>query len=254
MKHKNLLDKIDVKTPCHESWDEMIGSDEVRFCSHCAKNVHDISAMTRQKAEKLVKESNGNLCVRYVKTPTGKLISALPKFTQIRRNATIAASILATSLTFTTLAYAQGEPFKPKGNVTQTNKDKPANSEIKQGFATIYGNIKDLENKPVAEINVVLRDIKTQQIAETRSDKYGFYEFKKVESSIYAVEISTTGFENFVSRSFVTVDNLESENNITLKNTYEFMGDVIFIDDKILPNVELLKLEPIKSKKKKKKN
>ena len=60
MKKKKLLDSINVKSPCSESWDEMFGNDEVRFCSHCAKNVHNLSAMTRQKAKELIKNSNGN--------------------------------------------------------------------------------------------------------------------------------------------------------------------------------------------------
>ena len=140
---KDFLDSINVKSPCSESWDEMKGNDEVRFCSHCAKNVHDISAMTRAKAEKLVKNSNGKLCVRYVKNPNGKLITTPPKLTQIKRRATFAAGILATSLTFSALTYAQGQPIQSKEIRKSNSKRKiskiRANSNICNHFRRCYG-------------------------------------------------------------------------------------------------------------------
>jgi hypothetical protein len=230
MKRKTFLDKIDVKTPCNESWDEMIGNDEVRFCSHCAKNVHDISAMTRQKAEKLVKKSNGNLCIRYVKTPTGKLITAPPKFTQIRRNAIIAASVLATSLTFTTLAYAQGEPVKPKDNVTQTNKVK---SEIKQGFATVSGEVQDENGAVIPNVKVILRDTKTDKVHQTKTNNEGNYEFKDIEPSIYELSIESMGFKKSVWRNIKIENDTKFENAVVLEVSETTMGVVATIEEPI---------------------
>lgn len=57
-----------VKSPCSESWDEMVGNDVVRFCSHCAKDVTNISEMTPTEATKFVKNSNGNICIRLIKS------------------------------------------------------------------------------------------------------------------------------------------------------------------------------------------
>ena len=31
----NFLDSINVESPCSESRDEMQGSEQIRFCSHC---------------------------------------------------------------------------------------------------------------------------------------------------------------------------------------------------------------------------
>ena len=46
----------------------MIGNDRVRFCTHCAKYVNDISKMTRRRAHKLGKTIKGSavysLCER----------------------------------------------------------------------------------------------------------------------------------------------------------------------------------------------
>jgi hypothetical protein len=42
----------------------MIGDERVRFCGECAKNVYNLSAMTRDEAEGVLAEHHGNLCVR----------------------------------------------------------------------------------------------------------------------------------------------------------------------------------------------
>ena len=40
----DALDRIRVASPCSADWDEMTGNDEVRFCRHCSRHVHDLSA------------------------------------------------------------------------------------------------------------------------------------------------------------------------------------------------------------------
>ena len=63
MSKMSFIDGIEVKSPCGESWDEMAGNDIVRFCSHCSKNVNNLSELTRRQAEKLFRKSGGSLCV-----------------------------------------------------------------------------------------------------------------------------------------------------------------------------------------------
>src|SRR4030095_12459952 len=69
MQKKSFVDSIRVANSCSENWDEMTGNDRVRFCSHCAKDVNNISAMTRKEAARLVRKSGGRLCVRYRTDP-----------------------------------------------------------------------------------------------------------------------------------------------------------------------------------------
>jgi hypothetical protein len=54
---KDLLGEIRVASPCTASWDEMEGSEQVRFCRHCRKNVYDLSGMSRREATALVRET-----------------------------------------------------------------------------------------------------------------------------------------------------------------------------------------------------
>ncbi len=63
------LRKLRVAEPCSENWNEMFGNDRVRFCSHCAKSVNDISAMSPKDALRLVRRLRGNICVPYVEEP-----------------------------------------------------------------------------------------------------------------------------------------------------------------------------------------
>jgi len=65
------LDVIRIEEPCSQDWGRMTGDERVRYCDGCRKHVHNLSAMTRDEAERLVCEQAGKLCVRYEQTPAG---------------------------------------------------------------------------------------------------------------------------------------------------------------------------------------
>jgi len=69
------LEKVGVASPCHMSWHAMPGSDRVRFCHACEKNVYDLSAMTRVEAERLVYEREG-LCLRFYRRADGTVMTS----------------------------------------------------------------------------------------------------------------------------------------------------------------------------------
>jgi hypothetical protein len=71
-----MLDDIKVASPCSARWDEMVGDARVRFCAHCEKNVFNLSAMTRDEAEALVEEKEGQLCVRFYRRTDGTMLTA----------------------------------------------------------------------------------------------------------------------------------------------------------------------------------
>src|SRR5690606_4167378 len=111
MSKERSIENIRVASPCSQSWDEMSGNDRVRFCSHCSKHVNDISAMGRKEAERLVRLSKGNICVRYVTDPVTGGPTLMPtKPVKIGRAPAIAAGVLGTTLSVTSMAYTQGSP------------------------------------------------------------------------------------------------------------------------------------------------
>ena len=65
------LDVIRIDEPCPASWERMAGDERVRFCEGCRKHVHNLSAMTRTEAERLVCDGAGNLCVRFARGEDG---------------------------------------------------------------------------------------------------------------------------------------------------------------------------------------
>jgi len=70
-----VLENIRIATPCSADWDDMNGDARVRFCGKCEKNVYNLSAMTREEGEALVREKEGRLCVRLYQRADGTVIT-----------------------------------------------------------------------------------------------------------------------------------------------------------------------------------
>ena len=70
-----LLENIRIATPCNADWDDMSGTEAVRFCGKCEKNVYNLSAMTRAEAEAFVGSREG-LCLRLYKRTDGTVITS----------------------------------------------------------------------------------------------------------------------------------------------------------------------------------
>ena len=70
------LESVKVATPCRADWDKMQGDDHARFCGSCAKNVYNLSEMTREDAERLIQEKEGHLCARFYQRADGTMITA----------------------------------------------------------------------------------------------------------------------------------------------------------------------------------
>ena len=71
-----MLDKVQIASPCGESWADMTGDDKARYCGKCEKHVYNLSAMTREEAELVMLEKEGNLCVRLYRRKDGTVITA----------------------------------------------------------------------------------------------------------------------------------------------------------------------------------
>jgi TonB family protein len=69
------LGTIKVAAPCSAEWKWMYGSDRVRFCGQCNQNVYNLSAMTTEEAEDLIRRTDGRLCVRFYRRSDGTIIT-----------------------------------------------------------------------------------------------------------------------------------------------------------------------------------
>lgn len=71
-----LLGEIRIASPCNADWNAMTGDEQTRFCDKCSKNVYNISAMTTEQAESLIREKEGKLCIRYYQRADGTVLTA----------------------------------------------------------------------------------------------------------------------------------------------------------------------------------
>jgi hypothetical protein len=70
-----MLDEVRVASQCNANWNEMVGDDKSRFCGKCEKNVFNLSAMSREEAELLMLEKEGNLCIRLYRRKDGTVLT-----------------------------------------------------------------------------------------------------------------------------------------------------------------------------------
>ena len=69
------LDHVRIAAPCKADWEQMIGTQRVRFCGQCNLNVYNLSSMTRVQAESLIAQTEGRLCVRFYRRTDGSILT-----------------------------------------------------------------------------------------------------------------------------------------------------------------------------------
>lgn len=73
MKRFDRLSQLHIQKPCSADWNEMSGDEAKRYCGHCRKNVHNLSELPAEEAEKL--RGCGSVCVRYKSDNLGRIIT-----------------------------------------------------------------------------------------------------------------------------------------------------------------------------------
>jgi len=76
MKTNELLANLKVASPCSARWGHMIGDDRARFCAQCQKHVYNLSNLTTDEAAALIREREGNLCVRFYQRADGTVLTS----------------------------------------------------------------------------------------------------------------------------------------------------------------------------------
>jgi hypothetical protein len=71
-----LLRQVRVASPCKERWDDMTGDEHVRFCGRCEKNVYDLSSLSADQAESLLRERGESMCVRFYRRSDGTVLTS----------------------------------------------------------------------------------------------------------------------------------------------------------------------------------
>jgi hypothetical protein len=170
-----MLDQIKIASPCTADWDRMEGTDRVRFCSECQKNVFNLSAMTRREAEALLQETNGTLCTQLYRRADGTVLTTdcqvglRAKVSRVQRRLSWS---VAGALGFAAAAFGQS-PAVLSGKVTYDG------------------------SHPVGGVAIVVTDLTTKKSINTTADNEGTFRVPSLESGEYKVQATSPGFQQF---------------------------------------------------------
>jgi hypothetical protein len=116
------LQAIRVTTPCRARWEDMEGDDVTRHCTHCDRDVYEISRMSRDEIAALFTRAAESPCVRLQRRHDGRIVTADCPAPAARpgalRSLALAALVggglyTAAATTSTTLGGAARSPFVP---------------------------------------------------------------------------------------------------------------------------------------------
>ena len=241
MSKKKLIDAIEVKSPCSESWDEMQGNNQVRFCSHCSKSVNNLSEMTRREAVRLVRASGGNLCIRYIKHPkTNKPLFAENLYRITRRAPGLAAGVITATISLSTAAYAQGDAhilIRPAAAAEKTNDDaRVARKPAEDANGRIFGVVSDANGAVIVSAKILLINEGTSEVKNITSNDAGVYEFAGLTAGNYRMKISANGFATRDINGLTVRGDEVSNHDVTMNvdMAVSFQGDMIAV----IPDME----------------
>jgi hypothetical protein len=126
-----VLEDVRIASPCSASWEEMTGDARVRFCGKCAKNVYNLSEMTREEGEALLAANELNarsMCVRLYQRKDGTVLTTdCPVGMQKKRVRRVVAVAAAT---FGAGAMASVASVASMGSVARPGDIRPARSAV----------------------------------------------------------------------------------------------------------------------------
>lgn len=233
--HKSVLDSLKIASPCSEQWDSMSGNEKVRFCSHCALQVHDLSAMTTVEAMSLVGKSGGRLCVRYYRQQDGTIRTATQTLHNIKRRASIlAAGAFGATLSLCASVSAQTPATNQpavSGNVEAARQRDAARPQRQEGLsAGLAGAVTDSAGGAVPAAKVILVDEQTklEQTMTTTDD--GAFKFQALPAGNYSIRIEgPQGLSNHEIKDIQLVAGEERRVDATLEPVGFLTGLVVVV-------------------------
>jgi hypothetical protein len=244
-RNRDLLNRITIPTPCSADWDSMKGNDQVRFCSHCQLSVHNLSAMTRKEAIKLVAESEGRICLRYYKKPGGQILTATSHgLHQIKRRASrLAAGAFTAALSLSASVSAQ----------TPSPSDAPANSNVETtarlfvettkrqtngATSSITGTVMDPNDAIIPAADLTLINKETEEEKKTTSNSDGKFIFDSVPAGTYSLRAESPGFATHLVNNINVQENSAQLTEVTVKmEVGQVMGGAMVM---VMPSVPIV--------------
>ena len=201
MSAKDPLQRLDVTSPCSQNWDSMIGNERVRFCEHCSLHVHNISEMTRARALRFANKSQGRICVRYYRDPSGAIAtkSVSPRLYQLgRRVSRVAAGAFSATLSLTA-AVAQSPSDRHSGLVPLVQPD----ARWALG-AALGGTVWDQNAAVIPGATVALSTTGVNYFL--RTSETGTFRFEQLAAGNYTLMVEAPGFNRVETNIYLGPD------------------------------------------------
>lgn len=236
MPKNGFIDNVSIGNPCTADWDKMVGSDLVRTCEHCAKDVNNLSEMTRKDAKRLVRASDGNICIRYMQHPVTKRPVFADQMIQITRRAPgIAAGVMTASISLSTMANAQTAahpqvemPIVARDVRELTTLTPGSNIDAENGrsAAKLTGTIFDQNGAVIQNAVVSIVNLSTSTSHRLTTNDEGRYILTNAEPGNYRIESTAAGFAES-SAEIALAAGSENTQDITLEIKLEATVEII---------------------------
>jgi Carboxypeptidase regulatory-like domain len=196
---KNLLDRVEINSPCAANWDEMKGTDQVRYCSECQKYVYNLSEMTQREAESLLASRGNQMCARLIRDLEGQTLTveSLPPVRLLGwkpgplATAVVSALISITPMTVP-LANAQAASHASQSeDGPGTDSRRPAPGSL---TSAITGIVSNESGAPLSGAIVVLTSEATGDVLSQMTSDEGEFRFEGLPARTYIVEVRYNGY------------------------------------------------------------
>jgi hypothetical protein len=117
-KYQQIVNNIQIATPCSADWNAMSGDDRKRFCQMCKLNVYNIEEMSPKEVSELISSANGGrVCMQIYRRRDGTVITrdcpvAVQRVKKAFKRSVAAVATFAATIGLSLPASAQQCPSK----------------------------------------------------------------------------------------------------------------------------------------------
>jgi hypothetical protein len=185
-----MLDRLSIAAPCPADWDQMPGTDQVRHCTQCNRNVYHLSSMTRREAEALQRETEGQICARLYRRADGTVLTGncpAGLRTVGRRISRVAGAAMSAVATLSSATAAQFPMF-------------PIPSALREARSSVTGLVRDATGQGISNAEVVVSRAGSELKLATTTDSLGHFRVESLSMGSYTVRIQSSGFNSFTKQ------------------------------------------------------
>jgi hypothetical protein len=157
----SLLDNLIIAAPCQVPWTSMQGTDRVRDCSQCSRQVYNISDMSRREAEAFLAQHGTSHCTTFYRRADGTIMTddcpvGLRKLRdRYRALVRIAGGIIAFVVALpAAIAQSRSDSSSPLGSTTHQAQTAQSRGTVRfstAGMPSVLGKVAGGKKQPAQD-------------------------------------------------------------------------------------------------------